>query len=148
MEVREGGEDCLAAFSKCTACTRAMKDVAAEVDAYLQLLREGSGDCITAENPPGLGESLPGQNVGERAGIEVISVLDDDSDDELTIVATKGNNALADFSHSRKFVRPSRLPPVAAITLCTAPNATVMCVTSSCPSARLGIFTDMRPTQS
>ncbi len=78
----------------------------------------------------------------------MISVLDDDSDDELAIVATKGNNALADFPHSRKYVRPSRLPPVAVITLCTAPNATVMCAKSSRPSARLGIFTYMCPTQS
>jgi hypothetical protein len=46
-----------------------MKEGAAEVDAYLQLLREGNGeDCIAAENPPGLGESSPGRNVGERAG--------------------------------------------------------------------------------
>ena len=78
-----------------------MKEVAAEVDAYLQLLRERIGDCIAADNLPGLGESLPGRNVGEQAGIEVISILDDDSDDKLTIVATKGNNALVDFPHSQ-----------------------------------------------
>ena len=86
--------------TRLTSLARAMKEGAAEVDAYLQLLREGSGDCIAAENPPGIGESSPGQNVGERAGIEVVSVLDDDSNDKLTIVATKGNNALADFPHS------------------------------------------------
>ena len=87
--------------TRLTSLARAMKEGAAEVDAYLlQLLREESGDCIAAENPPGLGESSPGRNVGERAGIEVVSVLDDDSDNELTIIATKGNNALADFPHS------------------------------------------------
>jgi hypothetical protein len=99
VRAEEVERDCLAAFSECSASAHAMKVGAAEVDAYWQSVREG--DCLASEHPPGLGESLPGRNVGKRAGIEVISLLDDDSDDKLTIVATKGNNALADFPHSQ-----------------------------------------------
>ena len=42
--------DFLAAFSESSASARAMKEGAAEVDAYLQHMREGGKDCYTASS--------------------------------------------------------------------------------------------------